>query len=783
LGDDPDSILGNPLFLSGDRESFGIVALSETEYIQWFLGNTEVSGLFTAVVDGNSETFYVLADTITEPEKVLFETACRKYLRDGILFPYYEYNAGRGEYTLLEGLGAEELDTVSSLFSGLGLSVFTSLNRSFTYFSNALLPVSYTGIDSVGNVNNDFPSGTVPAIHRNPGSVEIPYFDNSGRSSFFTAYIHNYNSEFDYSSENLVNYPEEIYNDDTLVGTDLALNTPEDRIPESFELFSGGTAGWFYGTWIGYYGDFDSTMLHALPPGAAEGEVILPKYFTSMIRNTKIDGSSGPEVPEVGKDLLLVIDDNAMTGDVSSYTESDFDENGEPVSKSYSFTSVISGNILHADRNGGDTYFNIPRGSSSITGSRIGLVSESKSESKDLNGGVDAGVFSLSFSRNRGSSWQYRNLMDMNGDRYPDIVSYTSSEGGSNSFSVIAGNGQGFSDKVNYTSPVNNLSHSTNVSYGFGASSGSGNGAISQILSAAGVVKATTVDTPDKSSGVGIGFSGLNGTAGASYRTEGFLDVTGDGLPDHLKRDAGGEYFVAVNRGDNSFAPLVSYGSGINTTLYDTPGNAADLGTEALGLDFTNSGSLGTGGSISIPGVGIIQGAGISVGFNASSNRTLSRLIDINSDGLADQVVKKPNESFFRVRFNLGDSFSEAETAIYRPEWNTSFADTKGLLQSLLGESASVFDSMDIPMVNAVPGVTTLPDAGANPFISIINPLGVDDAISYTGGISINLGASLTMVYGINLGVARFGFEMYIVQVAMTEVFKKSSSTCQKKEH
>ena len=51
--------------------------------------------------------------------------------------------------------------------------------------------------------------------------------------------------------------------------------TDETHIPEVFEMFSGGIAGWYYGTWTGYYG-FDKSLIHTAPPESPEGETLFP---------------------------------------------------------------------------------------------------------------------------------------------------------------------------------------------------------------------------------------------------------------------------------------------------------------------------------------------------------------------------------------------------------------------------------------------------------------------------------------------------------------------------
>ncbi|MCK5202110.1 MAG: hypothetical protein KAR21_27345, partial [Spirochaetales bacterium] len=220
-------------------------------------------------------------------------------------------------------------------------------------------------------VGNNFPSGSAVPEHKNPGAVRIPYFDSEGRSSLLTKYIHHYYSDSDYSVENLINYPTAIYNDDTLPGTDLVEDAGEDRIPESFEVFSGGAAGWFYGVWTGYYESFNKVLLRSLPPVNNPEEVKFPKYFTPMEQNIK--DNNEPIETSVGKDQIFMLDNQSLVADLSSYTESDFDYEGEPLSVTHHFAPAIKGSELHADRNGGDTYFNVPRGSTPMDGGMIGF--------------------------------------------------------------------------------------------------------------------------------------------------------------------------------------------------------------------------------------------------------------------------------------------------------------------------------------------------------------------------------------------------------------------------
>jgi YD repeat-containing protein len=351
--------------------------------------------------------------------------------------------------------------------------------------------------------------------------------------------------------------------------------------------------------------------------------------------------------------------------------------------------------------------------------------------------------------------------MDINGDRYPDIISYTPNEGGSAGFTVLEGTGTGFGDPKSYTSNFNHLTYNENATYGFGASAGVGGGeSTTTTYNNSGTVKHTSVTSPAPSGGIS-----LNGTVGSSYRKEGFIDITGDGLPDHIRRNGSDNYEVAINKGDSSFSLPVSFGTGIGIDFYSRDSSdLSDLAFKPSGLSFSNTGSLGTSISASIGGVGFIESIGLNAGFNSSANRTLSQLMDINGDGLSDQVVKVPLEDFFRVRFNLGDKFSEDEVQIFRPDWGIDLSADIAGLETALTANKAVFDNMDIPGVDVggfLNDGSFLDSLAENPFDEIIDPFKVDDAISYTGGVAINLGANVTLsLYELHLAIIKLGFQL-----------------------
>ena len=767
LSDYSGSILDKP-FLSENPEDLGIIAFSADEYEAFIEGKVDAEDLFIRVVSAEHGVFYLIKENLSNGEKLVLEKSEKQYLRDELEFPYYEYNEPELTYTIKEELGEEQITEIDTTFTDLGWSVFTKFERSLHYFPDANFPVTYEAEDPALIVDNPVPEGNDALVHNNPGVVRIPFIDSEGRNLSIKRYIHQFNAGNDYRTENIITYPQDsdgrnIYNKETLLGSTRLINS-ENSIPEAFEVFSGGIGGWYYGVWTGYYGIFNKSKIRSNPAVSGDGEVALPKYFTSMEQNK--DNENTPRVSIIGKVYPIVIGTDALVSDISSYVDSSFTDGGVPESIVYKFAPVINTITLHSDRNGGDTYFNVPRGSTSFSSGRIGNISEGRSAAKDVNGSISSITGSLSLSYNKGKSWQYQELMDINGDRYPDIITYPSGEEGSTHFSVLPGTGSGFSDsKLQYSSPFSHLSYNVNKTFGIGASPQG----LSMNLdyNKNGSVRSSYIGSPQSVSG-GIN---RNETFGVSYRTEGFMDMTGDGLPDHVKRSDEDHYFVAVGNGLGFSSNIkIDFGSGISQPFYDISElDEIDLISTPHGISFSNSMSSGLGANASVNFSGsFLKSVGANIGFSFSTNRTLSQLMDINGDGLIDQVYKKLGTDFFKVRFNLGDRFSEDEILIFRPSWDVGdLSIVMDALTTILNQientTKTVFNNLGIPGIN-IDGLFDLvgfPQGTGGYFSDIIDPFKVDDTISYTGGFAINLGANLTLsLYEINLVVARLGLQL-----------------------
>ncbi|MCK5199336.1 MAG: hypothetical protein KAR21_13345, partial [Spirochaetales bacterium] len=162
------------------------------------------------------------------------------------------------------------------------------------------------------------------------------------------------------------------------------------------------------------------------------------------------------------------------------------------------------------------------------------------------------------------------------------------------------------------------------------------------------------------------------------------------------------------------------------------------------------------------------QSVGANIGFSFSTNRTLSQLMDINGDGLVDQVYKKLGTDFFKVRFNLGDKYSDNETLIYKPSWDVEdlsvfVSGLSTILNGIESTAKTIFSNLGIPGINIgdLFDLVDFPEGAGGLFADIIDPFKVDDTISYTGGFAINLGASITLnLYELNLVIAKLGLQL-----------------------
>ncbi|MCB9321331.1 MAG: hypothetical protein H6570_18780 [Lewinellaceae bacterium] len=234
-----------------------------------------------------------------------------------------------------------------------------------------------------------------------------------------------------------------------------------------------------------------------------------------------------------------------------------------------------------------------------------------------------------------GTSWSETetllDVLDMNGDRYPDIVTkdmiqYSTPLGGWES------NGVPY-DLGIHLAKSNSLG--ATLGGGFIYSSTSNSGEAAGGISRAARVKSRTgtsgkrARSAAKTAAEAIGISG-NFTTDDDHAEHSWLDMNGDGLVDKVYQDGR----VALNLGYR-FASAENWGF---STIRE--GKSSDYGA-GLGVNYSN-GSIVAGTSLSRTDIWTTAG-----------------LEDLNGDGLPDWVV---GTDPFRVRMNTGSGFGPAQS-------------------------------------------------------------------------------------------------------------------------
>src|SRR5207249_789660 len=104
-----------------------------------------------------------------------------------------------------------------------------------------------------------------------------------------------------------------------------------------------------------------------------------------------------------------------------------------------------------------------------------------------------------------------------------------------------------------------------------------------------------------------------------------------------------------------------SVGSGEDIVKFATAlldGFHSQIGVDTIRVHDSGSNSVGVSVGAKIGDFGASGGAGTV--FNAT--RDLVDIVDVNGDGLPDQVMKHPDDSgVLRVKLNLGDHFGEEQ--------------------------------------------------------------------------------------------------------------------------
>jgi RHS repeat-associated protein len=390
--------------------------------------------------------------------------------------------------------------------------------------------------------------------------------------------------------------------------------------PASSQALSGGWHGWYYGEWNGNmtFSEAGLTPPQTVPQSSASASTNFRPAFPSW---QGVSGFASPAWAASGFDLYMAAQGMKPSRQGSNAAGS--------LDQSTGAASAGSG------------------------GSGGGLDVVRKTWGHTLGIAASAGA---SLNLTTGDSETQVDLIDMNGDRYPDQVSAA---------------GVRFSDGHSGFGPLQpfpGLGSAVRRSEDGNVSLTIGLGPIFSQKAGNGKVKAILSSLPTVGSSVSV----------SQTRYE-LIDVNGDGLPDLVSMNSGaGAMTVQLNLGYRFGAaeqwPLPAW----NTAAGGGPGSCTDLVdfvSSAIGQAISN---LSSPNAISFTRSSALD-AGIAIdafggGASTTLARTLVDLVDVNGDGLPDHVSKEQGEDFFRVKLNHGDGW-DPEQLWPVPSWSTSLGD------------------------------------------------------------------------------------------------------------
>jgi len=371
----------------------------------------------------------------------------------------------------------------------------------------------------------------------------------------------------------------------------------------------------------------------------------------------------------------------ALLGNVSKISKIEKSETGrKPID--YYYMPFICGNIIHVDRAGGDSYYNIEglniekapdvsnnnyltlpiirkthtEGTDKTPSASINLetqtaqsitevvnnetnikeiIEEIKNFSFDANG---------SYGKNESTSNVKQSIQDINGDCIPDIVQ-VKNKGIEVTYGSLNLDGKlEYVSKENFSN-INSLSESkSNINVKGGSVTPGGSISISTKGS-----KIMTSISPSANSS-----SGLTYSSGNTEQKKGLIDINGDGLNDYFD---GNSCYLNIGKEFKLFENFLEISS-ISSTK-----------NESVGLNFT----LGAGGNLMLANslnTGASANAGITYSYSASNTEKM--MLDINGDGLQDIIEMDIGESIATVKYNSGNSFSAPQKIII-PSWGNVF--------------------------------------------------------------------------------------------------------------
>ena len=602
-----------------------------------------------------------------------------------------------------------------------------------------------------------------------------------------------WNSGGDYSPDNM-NRGKVIYSYNKTVTQDGVTDTAVEEIKiQNDEFLYGGKDGWFYGIWKGSLADvpFSKQTLQEYKKSVeninSEADFnskkdSVPAEISDKQKEQKKADDIHFYLPQRQDGCGLARNNNefrnasvpysvdysaSLMGTVAMYSEARKTSEGRKTVTDY-YMPFIYGNIIHADRAGGISYYkveglsgNSKNTTAQLTGGSllsmpairksyteatdktpvakfgIGPVSADFSKTTNSNSAKDSYNLAISLpggsasvGENRATSTASQILQDVNGDGIPDIVQIDNGV-----LRIIEGAKLNESGEISFNkeqvisgTPCISRNETSSKVYG---GSVSAQGSVRQVprTTSYGSIKHVVVE-PQASP---IASGGLTYSESSSLQTRGIGDINGDGIPDYYDGN-----FYALGNG-SSFSP--------DYTGFSA-GNISESRSRSIGMNFS-AGIGGIAGSADLHAAKCLKtGASGTAGitYSSTASNTEKMMMDINGDGLQDILEMESGSSVISVRYNTGCGFTAKQT-VELPGWKSYVKDN---LEKFLTQADS--NGFDLGLIKDIPVIGSAASKGLATVS--INPFGfnaenfsnsLDWNTSVTVGLNGSVGANLNI--------------------------------------
>jgi RHS repeat-associated protein len=307
------------------------------------------------------------------------------------------------------------------------------------------------------------------------------------------------------------------------------------------------------------------------------------------------------------------------------------------------------------------------------------------------NVNVTAGAGIISGGVNGGDSTGQVDFLDFNGDHFPDSITFGGVQYNDGVQSFSPRYGVDMKTEEGTSNEANEIRRILNASVQAGITVGDSNSRqlINEAKGRGETKKVSATEAVSGSADYGV----------SSTRID-FVDVNGDGLPDHVRQEPNDSALrVRLNLGygfSNEIQWSTSAWSVANVSPTTGWLNIGEVASDAL-----NNFVPGTPASTNVVRMQDTGTSGLSVGVqygdigggggpSYSVTRNWVDLMDVNGDGLPDQVMKVPGDATLHVKLNMGDHFG-TEQAWSLPAWQAS----TGINFSFLTPDGLEFSTID----------------------------------------------------------------------------------------